>query len=83
LVDVRGLHEYEEGRIEGAVHIPMGEMLHHLDELPHHEPFIVYCTTGIRSQVVASLLQTMGYNNVHNLEGGIEAWKDAGLEAIS
>jgi hydroxyacylglutathione hydrolase len=83
LVDVRGLHEYEEERIEGAVHIPMGEILHHLDELPHHEPFIVYCTTGIRSQVVASLLQTMGYNNVHNLEGGIEAWKDAGLEAIS
>ncbi len=40
---------------------------------------IVQCGSGVRSQVVASLLQRRGFTNVSNLKGGIDAWENAGL----
>lgn len=79
LLDVRAADEYRAGHIAGARHLPMGVIFKRLEELPSDQPLIVQCGGGLRSQVVASLLQRVGYTNVHNLHGGIEAWKQAGL----
>lgn len=79
LLDVRGMDEYQDSHIPGAVHIPMGYVPGRAVELPHDRPLIVQCGGGLRSQVVASLLQRQGFTNVLNLAGGIDNWKRAGL----
>lgn len=79
ILDVRGMSEYRRQRIPRAQHIPMGEVLLRLKELPRTKTIAVQCASGDRSQVVASLLRKMGFKNVVTLEGGMDAWKAAGL----
>lgn len=79
LLDVRGADEYHERHIPGAHLIPMGRVPARLSELPRDLLLIVQCGSGVRSQVVASLLQRRGFTNVNNLKGGIDAWENAGL----
>lgn len=79
VVDVRNLTEYEESHIPNALHIPLGYLPRHLERLSQTEPIVVYCATGIRSQIAASLLQKHGFQRVFNLEQGFEAWQTAGL----
>jgi hydroxyacylglutathione hydrolase len=79
LLDVRGADEYYDRHIPDAHLMPMGRVLGCLDELPRDLLLIVQCGSGVRSQVVASLLQRRGFTNVSNLKGGIDAWENAGL----
>ncbi len=79
LLDVRGADEYQNSHIPGAVFIPMGFVPARSAELPHDRPLIVQCGSGVRSLIVASLLQRQGFTNVLNLTGGIDDWKHAGL----
>jgi rhodanese-related sulfurtransferase len=39
----------------------------------------VYCGSGIRSAKAAAILKEKGYDQVYELDGGIKAWKEAGL----
>ncbi len=78
ILDVRSRTERAEGYIPNSLFIPMGELLARLDELPRGKVIITQCGSGVRSQVVASLLQNR-YYDVMNLVGGIDAWRRAGL----
>ena len=76
LIDVREEHEYEAANLNG-VHIPLGEILEHLDQIPKEGNVIMQCRSGGRSGNAIKLLeQREGYTNLKNLEGGILAWKD-------
>lgn len=77
LLDVREPAELERASIEGAVHIPMGDIPNRLDEIPPERTIICMCHLGGRSASVAAFLAAQGYQNVLNLTGGIEAWPDA------
>jgi hydroxyacylglutathione hydrolase len=79
LLDVRGVEEYASAHILGAHLIPMGLVPRRASELPAEQPLIVQCGGGLRSMVVASLLQKRGFTNIRNLVGGIDGWKKAGL----
>lgn len=79
LYDVRTPEEYKESHIPNARLLPMGSIFKQLDQLPRDKQIIVHCGGGLRSQVVASMLQRVGFTNVRNLSGGIEAWQKAGL----
>ncbi|MBN8592277.1 MAG: MBL fold metallo-hydrolase [Anaerolineae bacterium] len=79
LLDVRGADEYRSERIAGAHHIPMGYVPVYACDLPKDRPLIVQCGGGVRSMVVASLLQRAGFDRVMNLSGGIDGWKRAHL----
>lgn len=79
ILDVRGLSEYLDERIPGALHIPMGAIPKRLAEIPRDETVAVHCGSGLRSQVVASLLEAHGFTNIVNMGGGIGAWRAAGL----
>jgi hydroxyacylglutathione hydrolase len=79
LLDVRGASEWREGHVHGAHHLPLGQVAAHLDALPRDRPIVVQCGTGVRSQIIASLLQKHGFPQVSNLEGGLDAWREAGL----
>jgi molybdopterin/thiamine biosynthesis adenylyltransferase/rhodanese-related sulfurtransferase len=74
LVDVREPWEYEIAQIAGARLIPLGELEERLTELPREGIVVVQCHSGVRSEHGARLLKQAGFENVYNLEGGIEAW---------
>ncbi len=79
VLDVREQWEYDEGHIPGVTLIPMGEVQSRLDEIPTDQPVILTCRSGNRSGQVTEYLRQQGYDNVHNMEGGILAWEAAGL----
>lgn len=61
------------------LHIPMGQIPARLDALrqtARDAPLVVYCHLGMRSMNAAHWLASRGVTNVHNLEGGIDAWSD-------
>lgn len=78
LLDVREPDEYAAGHIPGITLIPMGDVASRLSELPRDKEIIVTCRTGNRSAQIADLLRQQGFTNVHNMEGGIVAWEEAG-----
>ena len=78
MLDVREPHEYAAGHIPGITLIPMGEIANRLSEIPTDQEVIVTCRTGNRSGQIADLLREQGFTNVHNMEGGIVAWQEAG-----
>lgn len=74
LIDIREPYEREVSHLDG-VHIPMAEVVERLSEIPEDTPVVIHCRSGARSAAVThALTQQYGYNNVHNLEGGITAW---------
>lgn len=73
LIDIRELYEYEDINI-GGIHIPMGEVLNRLDEIPKDKPVVIHCQSGARGQKLTQVLHNLGYNNVTNLEGGLESY---------
>ena len=73
LLDVREPWECAQVRLEGALHIPMGEIAGRLAELNSDRTYVVMCHHGGRSQQVALFLGAKGYQ-VANLKGGIDAW---------
>lgn len=77
-LDVREQSEYDAGHIPGITLIPSGEVTQRLAEIPKDKPVIVTCHSGNRSGKVTQLLREQGYTNVHNMEGGIAAWQQAG-----
>jgi rhodanese-related sulfurtransferase len=76
LLDVRTDGEWADGRIAGAVHIPMDQLMTRLAEVG--DRVVCVCAVGARSGRVAEYLNAQGYEAV-NLDGGIYAWADAGL----
>ncbi len=80
VLDVREQFEYDEGHIPGVVLIPMGEVPNRLAEIPSDKEVIVTCRSGNRSGQITDFLRQQGYDNVHNMEGGILAWEAAGYD---
>ncbi len=78
IIDVREPEEYAEGRIPGAVLIPLGELSKRLVEVPTDKPVVLVCRSGNRSTQALQLLQKAGFTNVHNMTGGMKAWIAAG-----
>jgi len=81
---VREATELEtDGYIEGAVNIPLRELLANLDKLPSDQPIVVYCVTGHRAGMAMAALKLLGYTDVRNLAGGLNGWKKAELSVAT
>ncbi|MFB6804675.1 MBL fold metallo-hydrolase [Peribacillus butanolivorans] len=74
VLDVRSLGEWEEGHIPQAKHVMLGHLQEQAHKIPHDKPILVYCKTGGRSAIAASLLQVHGFKEVQSLVGGYEEW---------
>nr|WP_281033913.1 rhodanese-like domain-containing protein [Methanohalophilus mahii] len=79
LLDVRTQSEFDEGHIKYANLIGVTLLPSRLDEVPNKETVLVYCKSGTRSASASSTLIGAGYIDVYNMEGGINAWKAAGI----
>jgi rhodanese-related sulfurtransferase len=66
LLDVRTEEEFNENKIEGAINIPLQDLLYNLDELEEYadKKIVVYCRSGHRSVTACNLLNIEGFNNV-------------------
>jgi rhodanese-related sulfurtransferase len=73
LIDVREEFEYEVSNL-GGVLIPLGGILIEADKVAKDKPVIVQCRSGKRSAAAIMQLETLGYTNLYNLQGGILAW---------
>ncbi|GGN79134.1 MBL fold metallo-hydrolase [Nocardia rhizosphaerihabitans] len=74
LVDVRNPGEREFGYIPEAKPIPLAQLRARIGELPTGVPIVVHCAGGWRSSVAASLLRSLGIEQVSDLVGGYNAW---------
>jgi len=88
LVDIGEAEErITHGSIRGAVHVPRGMVEFAADptsawfreEFDPGRRTILFCASGGRSALAAEALQTLGYDKVAYLAGGLEAWREAGL----
>lgn len=76
LIDVRQPEEFEESKIDGAELIPLGELESGLGSISKSENIVLYCKVGGRSERALLLMQSLGYENVVHLEGGIMEWNE-------
>ncbi len=84
LVDVRSAAEWEkDGYLEGAINLPLPDLMTNLDKLPSQDtPIVIYCGSGHRGAVALTALRMMGWSNVSNLAGGLTAWKAAKFPVV-
>jgi hydroxyacylglutathione hydrolase len=68
------------GHIEDALHVPLGSVARSTARIPRDRPLVVYCGHGERSSTAISLLEQAGFQHLVNLDGGIGAWREAGLK---
>jgi len=74
---VRNPGEVADGTVPGAIAIPVGQLVHRLDELDPSLPTVAYCGGGYRSSVAASVLRQHGFTDVSDILGGYAAWAAA------
>jgi hydroxyacylglutathione hydrolase len=79
IIDVRNPSELQAGIIPGAIALPLARLLERHAELDRRAPTVVYCAGGYRSSIAGSLLRSLGFDRVADLQGGYEAWAAAGL----
>jgi len=77
LLDVRAPHEWETRHIVDSRNIPLQHLSTRLSEIPRDHTIAVYCSSGYRSSIAASLLDYHDYENIVDLVGGFEAWEEA------
>jgi hydroxyacylglutathione hydrolase len=81
LLDVRTSHEWDQGHVPGARYLFLGELPQKLKDLDQDKPVVVYCASGYRSSLAASILQAGGITAA-NVPGGYQAWAAAGFPTL-
>lgn len=74
LLDVREPFEVAHAQLSGSVPIPLNQIPKRLDEIDFEKEIVVICHHGMRSMQAANFLAQVGFRNISNLVGGIDAW---------
>jgi hydroxyacylglutathione hydrolase len=82
LLDVRSPSEWDAGHLPGARYRFLGELPQKLKNLDRDKPVVVYCASGYRSSLAASLLQANGFSKVQNVPGSYAAWTAAKFPVV-
>ena len=83
LLDVREPDEWVAGHAPGAHHLPMMDIPVRMAEVPADSDVVVVCRSGVRSAQVVLYLIGHGWDNVRNLDGGMESWAATGRAVVS
>ena len=83
VVDVRSRTEWDHGHLVGALHIPLGQLVERIAEIPDGLPVVVQCQGGARSAIGSSILLSQGRPKVINLDGGYSEWERGGHAVTS
>ncbi len=81
LLDVREVDEHVQEHAPGSILIPLGQLQQRLNEIDgyRNRPVAVICRSGSRSAQALKVLERAGFSAAVNVEGGMIAWKKAGL----
>jgi rhodanese-related sulfurtransferase len=82
LADVRERAEWDAERLEGGVLVPMSGLPDAAGGLDRSRPVLTLCTAGVRAAKAAGLLEAQGFRDVAVMDGGLDAWKAAGLPVV-
>jgi rhodanese-related sulfurtransferase len=82
VIDVRELHERDDGFIPGSRNIPYRLVREYGDELKEGRPVVTICESGARAAVAASVLAASGVDARPDLHGGIRAWEARGGSTV-
>lgn len=82
VLDVRSKDEWLQGHIDGGINIYVGQLEGRVDEVPEGKQIAVICKSGTRSSFACSILLRASHENIHNVLGGMDAWKNAGYPII-
>jgi rhodanese-related sulfurtransferase len=82
MVDVRHPHEWQAGRIAGAMHIPLDELERRMGEIDRSRQVVTVCRSGNRSTQAMELLRDKGFE-AYSLDGGLAEWAASGLPLIA
>jgi thioredoxin 1 len=84
VLDVRTSDEYNQGHLENAVMIDYykPDFKQRLAKLDKAKPVFVYCAAGARSEGAAQALVDLGFKQVYDLQGGMNAWKKAKMPVV-
>ena len=83
ILDVRTPEEVEEGYIPNATNIDIylgQDFLNELEKLDKSKNYYVYCRSGNRSGQACAIMNSVGFTNTYNLEGGFNEWEGAVAE---
>ncbi|HOT25153.1 MAG TPA: rhodanese-like domain-containing protein [Anaerolineaceae bacterium] len=83
ILDVREPSEWEQGHIEGATLIPLGQLLQRSAELPTDQTIVVVCRSGNRSAQGRDILETAGFKAVTSMNGGMNDWQARGYPVVT
>ena len=81
MIDVCETTEHAAGHCVGARNIPLGELENRAAELPKNKqtPVLLMCQSGARATRAANTLRKLGYERAVAVQGGLRAWREAGL----
>jgi rhodanese-related sulfurtransferase len=79
VIDVREQSEWDEFHMPGATLIPLGQLASKAGTLPKDKPIVLVCRSGSRSATGRNMLEKAGFTNVTSMDGGMLAWRSAGL----
>jgi len=80
VLDIRRVGEYDEKHIENAQNLPLEYINEHMDEIDKDKTYYIHCASGYRSMITASILKPRGFNNIVDVEGGLDAIKETGIK---
>ena len=84
ILDVRDAAEFAAGHIQGAKHIPVAELAARMKEIEKFKdkPVLVHCQKGLRAKGACSILKGQQFSQLHNLQGGLDAWLEAKMPLV-
>ena len=82
VLDVRTAPEFRMHRIDGAVLLPIQELMQRVAELDPSRSYLVTCEHGVRSRMACDYLASVGFASLRNLSGGMANWVGAGLPVV-
>ena len=76
VIDVRRPEEWADGRVAGAIHIPVDDVLTRIDDLPKDKDLLFICAQGVRSGLACEMAAAMSLatDRLYNIEEGTAAW---------
>jgi rhodanese-related sulfurtransferase len=84
VVDLRPAADYAGGHLPQARHVEFGELQAKVGQITKNKgmPVLLVCQTGLQSHKAVRIAQDAGYSEVHVLQGGVNAWQQAGMPVV-
>jgi rhodanese-related sulfurtransferase len=84
VIDLRGAPDFTAGHLPAARHLALDELQAKIGQIAKKKatPVLLVCQTGLQSNKASRIVEAAGYTEVHVLQGGLNAWQQAGMPVV-